>query len=211
MSVSYSSWESIIELTNKFYDSSLQLFYTAEHLNVLCNILAYIGGLTSFEVVQTKVPLLEPIVLNQNLVFISLPLVAKFINLPVELPQNRVNYVRNINIFDNLMGVVREVRDCVQKPSNERIHVKTLNHRSSTLECLQAQYSIDDMVRFIQTLRLVLMAAHYTQHINQGIPFNSHKNFKFIECAVRKRTATETGNNTNINSIMPKRQRRHRL
>lgn len=185
MSISYSSWESIIELTNKFYDPTLQLFYTAEHLNLLCNILAHIGGLTSFEYVQTRVPLLEPIILNQNLVFISVPLVAKFINLPVELPQNRVNYVRNINIFDNIMGVVREVRDCVQQPTN----VKTLNHRSNTLECLQMQYSIDDTVRFMQTLRLVLMAAHYMHHINQNIPFNTHKNFKFIECAVQKRKA----------------------
>lgn len=192
MSVSYISWESIIELTNKFYDPTLQLFYTAEHLNVLCNILAHIGGLTSFEVVQTKVPLLEPIILNQNLVFISVPLVAKYINLPVELPQNRVNYVKNINIFDSLMGVVREVRDCVQAPSNEKNVVKTLNHRSSTLQCLQMQYSLDDMVRFMHTLRLVLMAAHYTQHINQGLPFNTHKNFKFIECAVRKRNNTTT-------------------
>lgn len=197
MSVSYSSWESIIELTNKFYDPSLQLYYTTDHINLLCNILAHIAGLTSFEVVQTKVPLLEPIILNQNLVFISIPLVAKFINLPIELPQNRVNYIRNIDIFDNLMGVVQEVRDCVQKPSNEQITVKTLNHRSSTLECLQMQYSMDDTIRFMQTLRLVLMAAHYTQHINQNIPFNSHKNFKFIECATRKRNAAVISHKNN--------------
>lgn len=183
MSVSYSSWESIIDLTNRFYTPSMQLFYTHDHIHILCNIIAHIGGFESFEYVITRVPLLEPIVQQNDIVFISKPLVAKYINMAIEIPQNRVNYVHNINIFDSLMGAVSQERKCGGSGA-----VQTLNYRDSVLECLQAQNSPEDMARFMQTLRLVLMAVHFTQHNVQKIPFGSHTNFKFIECAVRKPT-----------------------
>jgi hypothetical protein len=178
MSVSCSSWESILALTNYFYTSDLQLFYTHNHLTLICDILGHLSNKRSFLVITTQVPLLEPIIYNANQVLISIPLVAKLINRHIYLPDKQITVIQQ-NIFENLMS-------CVGDPSMQERERRYQDFRLCVGEQAElAEYSTKDTtIRFIQTLRMVLMCAHYIQHVEQKIPFNTHHNYQFIEHAV---------------------------
>lgn len=181
MSVSDSSWESILELAEKFYDRNLKLYYTTDHLDVILKILTYISNVKDVMYVFTRVTLIEPLMTYDNLLYISIPLVAELINLPVNLPQARIKFIKNVNIFESLFKKdVQNHEDCstVATPS-------TYYNRQFT-DCVKTKFSNDDLVRITHLIRLILMCRHYLVHIDYGINFQSHKDFPKIECAARK-------------------------
>lgn len=213
MSVSFNSWESIFKLTKHFYNPQLPLYFTSDHVRLLCEMIAHLGNYTSFTVIYTKLPMIEPIIKTpDNLICISIPLVAKFINMPIDLPQNRVKYVRNVDVFSSLMGIVQDTKPCMQGPlaSNQLFSSNTTNYQQTIHDCLKSDYNSDNTVRFIQTLRLVMTSAHFTYHIEENIPFTCHRNFNFIESA-KKHDTTMIANRTSsaTNELKRKRKKRY--
>lgn len=170
MSISSQSWESVIDLVNRFYDKHLPLYYTNMHIELTCNVLAMFLNKRNLQVVCTNVSLVEPIQYNSSTVFLSIPLIASLVNRNVDLPPNRVEFINKIDIFDGLKALVNEDVDCTQ---SSYANTKLLNE----------QFNDEETIRFTHILRIVIMCSHFYQHYVTKIPFDSHENFKNIELA----------------------------
>lgn len=171
MSISTESWESTIALVSQIYDKSLPLVYSEEHIDLTCQLLGLFLRKKSFIVVRSTVVLTEPIICFNDVVYISLPLVALLVNKKVDLPPNKVEFVDKVDLFDGLIPAVqKELPYCINKPGY-------------TEDNFNEQFNIEDTVRFSQILRIVLMCGHFYQHYTKKIPYTTHDNFKSLEMA----------------------------
>jgi hypothetical protein len=100
MSVSYSSWESIVDLASKYYTRDLPIYYSIEHVRLTCTLLTHLLKLRELSYVCTQTVLNEPIYYNKGIIYISIPLLAMLVNKTVEMPKYEVEFLRNVDLFD---------------------------------------------------------------------------------------------------------------
>lgn len=96
-----SSWESIFDVANRYFKRDLPPYYDEEiHNYILLDIIGRVIGLPSFPFTITQITLPEPLwIIPGNRIFISKPMVAHYLNLPVELPRHTI---REVEKFDAL-------------------------------------------------------------------------------------------------------------
>lgn len=142
-----------------------------------------------------------------NLITVSVPLVAKLVNMTVELPERQMKYVDSDTAFNSMLNIMQYF------PSDEQVRELEVTQRARNTYCntiLGAPsasdahvndplrlYIRENAVRFIQVLRLVIMCVHFQRHCDAKIPFNSHKNYKFVEMARRPPKRKRFCENTN--------------
>lgn len=101
MSISISSWESIVDLVSRYYTRDLSPYYTNNHVRLVCTLLLHLMKLKELNYVCTYITLCEPIIYNKGTIYISVPLLATLVNKPVDLPPNNIEFVNGgIDLFD---------------------------------------------------------------------------------------------------------------
>lgn len=161
MSISTQSYESIINLATRYYDQHMPLYFVYEHIDVTCDIILLLLQRKTIKLVRTMSMLLEPIIENDNIIYISIPLVAFLINAPVELPKNTVEFVKDFDIFKGLDYGVK----------NEEEQYKCFNPQSDDL----GEFTPHERIRFTHMVRIVFMCSHFFQHYNEKMPYTVHK------------------------------------
>ncbi|ATZ81525.1 GrBNV_gp60-like protein [Drosophila innubila nudivirus] len=212
MSVSINSYESIIKLACEYYDADMPIYFCEGHYNITCDIIALLLQKQEFSIVRTNIKLIEPIMEDGGVIYLSLPLIALLVNTLVELPKNSIEYKEDFNIFDGLNMITEEKssrNSCFTKansrPNNisqvlsrtraadnynkiassvigENVYNSTIVDDSDTFQ----QFSPIETIRFTQVLRIVLMCAHFYQHYTEKIPYTNHREFKTLEIAKQK-------------------------
>lgn len=174
MSVSVSSYESVINLAKSHYDPHMPLYFVPEHIDMALDIILLLLQKKMVNTVRSSLVLPEPIVESQGIIFVSIPLVGMLINEPVELPRNTVEFVKDFNILDGLNYGVE----------NTEPKYKCFNPYSNGDDF--NDFTPQQRIRFIQTLRIVFMCVRFYQKYINGIPFNDSRPFKStFEVAVR--------------------------
>ncbi|AQN78607.1 ACH96210.1 GrBNV gp60-like protein [Kallithea virus] len=211
MSVSLDSYESVVKMTCEYYDSEMPLYFNEGHYNIACDIIALLLQKQEFSIVRTNLKLLEPIMENGGVIYMSLPLIALLVNSLVDLPQNSVEFVNNFNIFDGLNMITEDrssQRSCYAKANRRPSSMSSVIVRNQNVQNYNKivssaigknvyniepiddsnniqQFSPTETIRFTQTLRIVLMCAHFYQHYIGNIPYNDHSTFQALEIAHR--------------------------
>ena len=103
MSVTLQSFESILDTVKRFYDPALPTSYSTRHMEILLNMIGMVIHEQQFSILCTTVSLIEPIYFRDNIIIISRPLLAYYINQPVEAPPMNVKFIKNIDLFDELI------------------------------------------------------------------------------------------------------------
>lgn len=114
MSISTSSWESLFDLTARFYNPNLPTYFVDDHLDIVCNAIGLLSNCSEYRLVVTNVILHEPIVQYDKVIYLCRPLIALLVNKPVDLPPNRVEFLQNFNIFDSLRNIIEKSRGSKQ-------------------------------------------------------------------------------------------------
>nr|DBA13120.1 TPA: gp60-like protein [Oryctes rhinoceros nudivirus] len=195
MSISVQSYESIVNLAAKFYDPNIALYFVNEHVDLTCDIILLLLQRKTIKLVRTMTMLLEPIVENSGMIFISIPLLAMLINEPVELPKNTVEFVDDFDIFKGL-----------------KHGVENTEPKSSLLSCMNnnndelAEFTPEQRIRFMHVIRIVFMCSHFYQHYVGKTPYTVHKKpLNHLERAVRIKsdevTATPSINYTLLSNM----------
>lgn len=171
MSLSTQSYESILMLASRYYNQHLPLYFANEHIDLVCNILLLLLQEKSLNIVQTTSILLEPIVENNNIIYISIPLLGLLINAPVELPKNTVEFVKDFDIFKGL--------DYGAKVDESRKSVFNFNGDSD-------DFTPSVRIRFMHMIRLVFACSHFYEHYQNKTPYTEHpKSINHLERAVQ--------------------------
>lgn len=158
MSVSTQSYEGLIKLATTFYDPYLPLYYDNLHIDKTCEVLLFLLREKSIKIVTTFNILMEPIVDNKGIIYISIPLLALLINESVELPKNSVDFVEKFDIFEGLdFGANIE-----KEPP-----FKSSAHDGS-------DFTPNERIRFSHMLRIVFMCSHFLQHYTSKTPYTTH-------------------------------------
>ncbi|ATY70239.1 GrBNV gp60-like protein [Tomelloso virus] len=176
MSISTQSYESIFKLAQAFYDPNMPLYFINEHIDMTCDVILLLLQCKTIKLVKTNMILQEPIVENNNIVYISVPLVAQLVNDCVELPKNNVEFLKDEH-FD------------IFKELNYGVKTDDSKNQSSNCSIFAADedFKPNERIRFIQTLRIILMCGHFYQHYNEKIPYHVHnKSMNHLEHAVQK-------------------------
>lgn len=177
MSVALSSWESLLELVKRYHNALLPPYYSKNHLTVLLDMIGLVLGQRTYQVVVTKVPLIEPIVTLQKTILVSRPLVAYCVNQPIRMPVNKIKLVTNVDILGDLMPLVvnDEEKQRTITPCEQQQQQRYREHFDK-LETIQIQH----------LLRLALMVSHWDRHRRYRIPYNEHANYPNLEMANAK-------------------------
>lgn len=173
MSISTKSFESIIDLAQKYYDQHMPLYFVDEHIDMICDIILLLMQQKTIKIVRTMSMLLEPVVENNGIIYISIPLVGLLINESVELPKNNVEFVSNFDIFNGLnYGIENK-----ELPSASCYNSLTLDDNIN-------EFTPHERIRFTHTLRIIFICVHFIQHY-EGIPYTTHKSFINLEKATQ--------------------------
>lgn len=172
MSVSTQSYESIIKLATIFYDPNMPLYFVHRHIEMTCDVLLLLLQQKTMKLVVTTSILLEPIIENNGIIYISTPLLGLLINELVELPKNTVDFVDNFDIFKDLdYGVSNkdETYSCFDQPKHD-----------------STDFTPNERIRFTHVIRIVFMCSHFLQHYIDKIPYTTHnKPLNHLERAVQ--------------------------
>lgn len=171
-----SSWESVLELVKRYYNALLPPYYSKNHLTVLLDMIGLVLGQRTYQVVVTKVPLIEPIVTLQNTVLVSRPLVAYCVNQPIRMPVNKIKLVTNVDILGDLTPLINPGDNKDTVTPCEQQQQRDINANFSKLETVQIQH----------LLRLALMVSHWDRHRRLKIPYNAHTDYPNLEMASGK-------------------------
>lgn len=157
MSLAVDSYESVVKLAQSFYDEHAPIIFDDWHLNVMCDILALLLQKKELPIIQTCVILKEIIVEHQNVLYISIPLLAKYINEPVDIPQSSVKFVDAFDVFD----AINKPKAC------EEIDRQTYASSNLPIQQYRGLHPLQ-MIRFYRTLRVVLACRRFYM-IQKGI------------------------------------------
>lgn len=174
MSISTKSYESIILLAKSYYNEYAPLYFTDDHVEITCDIILLLLQTKTIRLVKTMIILLEPIVENDGVVYISIPLLAKLINAPIEMPNNKVEIVsKEFDIFESLKFGIE-----LEKSKNEK--------------CFYSDETVDEFtphqrIRFTHMIRIAFMCSHFFQHYSEKIPYTTHNSsLNHLEMAAQK-------------------------
>lgn len=174
MSVSLSSYESIVALVKQYYDPHMPCYYDQKHYDVLVQILGVLLQDQEYRLVETNVTMLEPITESSNYIYISIPLLAQLVNMPVEQPKAKIEFIQQFDLFRALESPVVDVNTTPNKACYNTNYKNQPDNR----------YSQKKHVQIVQLLRIVLAITHFYQHLIEKIPYSSHVGWKNLERAV---------------------------
>jgi hypothetical protein len=216
MSVTLASFESVLDMVKRFYDPNLPVIYSTRHIEILLDMIGFVIHERQFPVICTTIPLAEPIYAVDNTIIVSRPLLAYYINQPVQMPQMNVEFVKNVDIFaDIIPSLTNKTKtddddddddndnsgDTVSYPLYAIANNKDdgVYHRSTRRlvndrggcprfeqDMLGKRFSEEENVRFAHTVKLVLLVAHWEQHYKRHIPYTNHTNFHNIDIGNQK-------------------------
>lgn len=199
MSVSLESWEGVADTVARYFSKSMPPYYTSRYIEIAVEIVGDLLGKTSYTYVETSVSLPEPVWQVKNIVFFSVPMMSLFINQPVDLPQDTVKYVSRFDIFDRI-----EVYDAKSSYDDDDAGTaaRKRKKRDSPPESYDTGYVVNwnatmfaghspdefglnesDATVLVQLFRLVMMIAHWYQHVSRRTAYRDHDDFHEIEMA----------------------------
>lgn len=186
MSVALSSWESLLELVKRYHNALLPPYYSKNHMTVLLDMIGLVLGQRTYQVVVTKVPLIEPIVTLKKTILVSRPLVAYCVNQPIKMPVSKIKLVTNVDILGDLLPLVNASED----DDNDDSGNKGNGEQSVVTPCerqqqrgIAAVFSKLETIQIQHLLRLALMVSHWDRHRRHKIPYNRHADYPNLEMA----------------------------
>lgn len=183
MSVSASSYESILLLVQTFFDDRIPCYYTDQHTQISIEMIKTLLQEYEYDIVKTQCMMLEPITSKGRYIYISEPMVALLVNKTVQTPPTKIEFIKNFNIFDDL-----DVSLSIPDESQEKRIRTCMSSRYNGVE----RFSMRKHVQIVQLLRVAFMVAHFYQHFLSKIPYHSHEGWVEIECAKRTPGSEET-------------------
>lgn len=143
-------------------------------------------GKSSYTVVYSALPLIEPIRFFNDIVYISLPLLALLVNESPEIRAHRDKFIKNFDVFNESNFIEphentnEDIRD-TQTAFQIRKIVSGANAHSKLENCLLTRQSI---CQRLILLRLGFAVAHFQQHYLKKIPYNEHPRDKFHQISI---------------------------
>nr|AHW98252.1 GrBNV_gp60-like protein [Nilaparvata lugens endogenous nudivirus] len=188
------SWESITEQVELVFRKDHDPFFTKNYLDIITRIIGTLLGRTKIMIVETALVLPEPICTIKKYVYLSIPLIALYINQPVQLPDTRARVCKNFNIFEAVQMIERKSKKHQRTTNAHGKHIidfttysnKTLFEDNSH-DIYTDTYTANDMVVLVQLYCIVIMIQHWWKHHTLGTVPPSHRNFRAIELAKQKR------------------------
>jgi hypothetical protein len=154
MSIALDSFESVLRLAMCYYDEYAPLYFDKHYLDLLNACLGLITQKKEQLLVMTRVTLSDVISLHEEAIYISMPLLVEYVNLPIEIPVSAVTFVNNFNIFD-----------AINKPEGCE-EIDRAAYASSNLPLLQFKgLSVPQMIRFNLTVRIIMLCQRVYQII----------------------------------------------
>ena len=203
------SFEKAAEWATRLYTSKLPLYFDDEYVRLIWCMAGALLGVREITVVQTYVPLSEPLVSeplvpdrdSTTTLIISLPLVSVYMNQPVERVTRAIKYARsNLNVLEDARSVitrrsrnkdftlfgpsVAEEASADDIEALRRIEQQRREAEKDPRVAPFLRFTDEDNARFQLVMRVVLLVAHWHQHVRRRIPFDSHEGFRPMERAV---------------------------
>lgn len=216
MTLSLDSWENVVDQAAKLFDRNLLPYYNdQQHIPMILQTAGELMGVSSFDYVKTNVPLPEPLCSVKRRLYISIPLVALYVNQRVNLPELKVKMTKNFNVFDDVktmdsassssssanVGRDGDSMSChrIKNPKRNKKFPRGDGIRNSKQPFLLEDpfYSINgvgdgsdnfsdsDLTVLIQIFRVVIMVHHWWKHHLLDTTFLDHSSFEEIEMARR--------------------------
>lgn len=158
---SLDSWESIYRCAASMYNPSINTTYSELYTEYLCMLISRFTQLNQFNVTNTNVVLPEIIVHQYDKktqflnIYISIPLLAQYINLPTLKTCEKPKEIKNFDLFDDILP-----------------------------EKIISTNSKYDYIIINQLVKCILIIRHWLYHYHKKIPFDgSHPNYDRIENA----------------------------
>lgn len=200
MSSNLDSWESITKNAEQLFTKNAPPFFDEHILVMISQLIGALLGRITYTQVRTRIVLPEPICTINNTIYISVPLVAMYINQPIQLPETKICKYNNFNIF-NAMQTIK----CAKRPTRENIDACTSSRHIIDLDAYAAStssldeslfsdntvcttndtFSTSDMISLIHLYRVLIMVQHWWKHHTLGVQPPLHTNFHDIEFARR--------------------------
>jgi len=175
------------EYVARYYMPEIPPYFCEYHESTILDVLNDLLGKTRYEYIKTDVVLPEPICSEprSERVYLSMPLIARYINLPTNLPRiERVQTVRGFNAFDDI-----ELLNHTGKPSLNARFCLTARQTSNS-ETSHMTLGEKDEVVCVQLFRVMIMLQHWWQHRRDATyPYDigtCHRTFVPIEFAQRE-------------------------
>lgn len=174
-----STCENIWKMCSVYYNDNLRTRFHDEWLTIFQNMIAQAIGKSSYTVVYSALPLIEPIRFFNDTVYISLPLLALLVNETPEIRTHRDKFIKNFDVFNETdiqqQNNNEDIRDTQTAFQIRRI-ASGANTHSRLENCLLTRQSI---CQRLILLRLGFAVAHFQQHYLKNIPYNEHPRDKF--------------------------------
>lgn len=179
-----------------FYNENMKLYYTDEHYQLLWKMLAVTLSSTSNRTntlfVRTNEWLIEPVMSFENVIYISVPAVATYINIPFNIPKQQIQLVSEFNVFAAMSQGLMVKKDKMSQNEIMRrcldpryIHPDDLMRQAQEEEERIRPMSTPALIRFMHVLRLAQICSHFHLHRVKKISFGNHKDFPKLEIADR--------------------------
>lgn len=159
MSRSTASYENIARVAFSLYNDKLPTYFSTDHEDLICEAISYICGLNSYAFTRTNVVMIEPLThinldSNKYTIILSIPLIGQLINAPIRVPKFETEILQNADIFENLTNAITASKE-TRTPEELLRNIDDL-------------FNLDDTVRFVQILRIVLMVTHFKYHFQEN-------------------------------------------
>lgn len=210
MTLSLDSWENVADQVAKLFDRNLLPYYNdQQHIPMILQTVGELMGVSSFDYVKTNVPLPEPLCSVKRRLYISIPLVALYVNQRVNLPELKVKMAKNFDVFDDVKTMdsasqsssANDSMGChrIKNPKRNKKFPRGDGVRNSKQPFLledpfysvngvgdgSDNFSDSDLTVLIQIFRVVIMVHHWWKHRLLDTTFLDHASFEEIEMARR--------------------------
>lgn len=194
MSINLDSHEAITEQVARLFSKGHETYYSNYYLSVIEQMIGTMLGRGLYQYVRTRVILPEPICTYNDNVYVSEPLIAMYLNHPVQLPENKVRVCKQFNVFESLSAIETrkraEKRDRDRKCLNRLQEIDFTNYSNHIMSyegdgCASddSTYSASDMIVLVQLYRIMIMIQHWWIHHTNDTAPNDHKKFRSLEVA----------------------------
>lgn len=174
---SLDSFESIKELISCIFTTRIPLYFCNKHMEILKGLLANFLNCDLLLVVETNVPLIEPIQENNDIIYLYRPAIAEYINQPVNIKTQKLKIVKNFNIFNR----IHNNNIIPNKTSGYENVVETNIVSKSHYDDDESYNSNANKIRVINLYKLVFLLRHFLIHKFYNIPFDNHEKFEDYE------------------------------
>lgn len=174
---SLDSFESIKELVSCIFTTKIPLYFSNKHMEILKSLLANFLNCDLLLVIETNVPLIEPIMEDDDKIYLYRPAIAEYINQPINIKKPKLKNVKNFNIFNRINhNNIRPNKSSAYENVVERNIVSKSNYDDD-----ESYNSKANKIRVINLYKLVFLLRHFLIHKFYNIPFRNHEKFQDYE------------------------------